>query len=93
LIGKRFGKLVVTEFAGTTKKGKKARWICQCDCGNTTTVYSTSLRTNKIMGCGKCRENIGNQYGKYNLEFKILLLAYFIEQLNIMQMREILNLN
>ena len=33
LTGQRFGKLVVLEFAGKTKRND-ALWLCQCDCGN-----------------------------------------------------------
>ena len=72
LMGQRFGKLVVIEFAGTEshtgRQVRRARWVCKCDCGNTTTIDSTVLRRGKAIGCGKCRSKIGNQYGSYNLK-------------------------
>lgn len=72
LLGEKFGKLLVIEFCGTQsttgKSTKRARWKCRCDCGNITIVDSSNLRSGRMIGCGKCRETIGNQYGKYNLK-------------------------
>lgn len=71
LMGKRFGKLTVIEFAGTEshtgRSVKRARWVCRCDCGNMTTIDSTVLRRGKVVGCGKCRTNVVNQHGSYDL--------------------------
>lgn len=30
--GKRYGRLTVIEYAGSSNK--KAMWLCKCDCGN-----------------------------------------------------------
>lgn len=43
LTGKRFGKLVVLRRAENSKNGR-ARWLCQCDCGNQTITEGTDLR-------------------------------------------------
>lgn len=71
LMGQRFGKLVVIEFAGTNshtgRKVKRARWVCRCDCGNIKTVDSFVLRRGKVIGCGQCRSKIRNQHGSYDL--------------------------
>lgn len=40
-IGKRFGKLVVTGYAG--KENGVHRWTCRCDCGNETVVRQSLL--------------------------------------------------
>lgn len=48
--GKRFGKLVVTDYAGKT--AGVHRWACLCDCGNTTVVGQTLLQSGKTKSCG-----------------------------------------
>lgn len=66
LTGQRFGKLVVIKRAGTyiSPKGAKATtWLCQCDCGNTTIVQRTSLKSGSISSCGCMRSFHGfNDY-------------------------------
>lgn len=66
--GRRFGKLTVIELLDTKSRGKKARWVCKCDCGNTSIVYSTNLIRGLTIGCGKCRTKIVNQHGHYDLK-------------------------
>src|SRR6476659_6232781 len=51
LIGQRFGYLVVAQQAASDKAGK-ARWLCKCDCGGTTPVTSTNLKTGHVKSCG-----------------------------------------
>lgn len=51
LSGQRFGLLTVVERAGKAKNGNML-WKCQCDCGNTTIVHSTSLVQGSTMSCG-----------------------------------------
>lgn len=66
--GKRYGYLYVIERAGT--KNNCATWLCQCDCGNKTIVYGSTLRSGETTSCG-CRkyeshnsiDEVGNQYG------------------------------
>lgn len=50
MIGKRFGRLVVTARAGS--KGTAATWLCRCDCGNETIVYGNHLRKGNTKSCG-----------------------------------------
>ena len=55
LTGKRFGKLVVvkqTKSHVTPSGQKKARWICNCDCGNTSIVSAQDLKTGHTKSCG-----------------------------------------
>lgn len=54
LVGQRFGKLVVTEYAG--KEKGVHRWRCRCDCGNETVVGQTLLQSGKTQSCGCLRE-------------------------------------
>ena len=51
LKGKTFGKLTVIQKDIATESGK-ARWICKCECGNTVSVLSDSLRKGKTRSCG-----------------------------------------
>lgn len=53
-IGKRFGMLTVTEYAG--KRAGMHRWKCVCDCGKETVVGQTLLQTGKTKTCG-CLQN------------------------------------
>ena len=51
LTGQRFSKLVVTgrdEFNTTTS----IKWICLCDCGNTTSVSRSNLKDGRVKSCG-----------------------------------------
>ena len=53
--GEMFGRLVVikeVEPRQQYKKGKVRRFLCQCDCGNTTTVDIYHLIHGKIKSCG-----------------------------------------
>ena len=49
-VGLRFGKLIVTEYAG--KRAGMHRWKSICDCGNETIVGQTLLQTGKTKSCG-----------------------------------------
>lgn len=55
LVGQRFGKLVVVSRYGTDKH-RKAQWLCQCDCGNTTVTITGSLHNGCAKSCGCNRE-------------------------------------
>ncbi|MBP5422456.1 MAG: hypothetical protein J6Y78_08465 [Paludibacteraceae bacterium] len=52
LTGQRFGKLVVLEQDKSINDNKHSRWICKCDCGNTKSVISYSLRKGITKSCG-----------------------------------------
>ncbi len=49
LAGKRFGRLAVIRFAEIRHE---ARWLCQCDCGNTSIVAGSKLRGGTTQSCG-----------------------------------------
>lgn len=69
LIGQRFGRLVVIERADDyiipSNKKHTTRWLCQCDCGNTTYVTGSNLKNGKIISCG-CykKEKISQKFTK-----------------------------
>ena len=51
LTGQKFGRLTVLE-RDYSRKGKNSYWICQCDCGNITSVQSTHLKHGDTQSCG-----------------------------------------
>ena len=51
LTGLRFGKLTVKTQNGVNKWGNTI-WLCECDCGNETTVVSGSLTNGFTNSCG-----------------------------------------
>jgi len=53
-LGNKYGRLIVIKYAGT--RNNRARWKCQCDCGNKTIVDGSMLRSHKIKSCG-CLKN------------------------------------
>jgi hypothetical protein len=56
IVGKKFGKLKVIEFAGCVKQ--KSTWKCLCDCGNLTTRSAISLKNSSSCGCMIGKTNI-----------------------------------
>jgi hypothetical protein len=51
LVGKRFGRLTVRARGENDKQGK-ARWICECACGNRTLSSGNVLRSGHAQSCG-----------------------------------------
>jgi len=55
LVGQRFGKLTVVEYAGTKtyKNGNKfSQWLCKCDCGGTKIALGVNLKKGTTLSCG-----------------------------------------
>ena len=50
LTGQRFGKLIVIKRA--ENKDKETKWLCKCDCGKETVVFSANLLRNHTKSCG-----------------------------------------
>lgn len=63
LMGQKFERLTVTEFAGQTEAGK-AKWKCRCDCGEVLVVYATALCSGHTRSCGclKLEKIRGNKH-------------------------------
>ena len=61
LVGQKFGKLEVISKAedvnNSANKRKSSAWLCKCDCGNTITLTTTTLKTEAhyIRSCGCCK--------------------------------------
>lgn len=60
LTGQRFGRLTVVERDGTyvSPDGLTTtpKWLCVCDCGNTSTVIGRNLITGATRSCGCLRK-------------------------------------
>lgn len=59
--GQRFGRLLVIRLSGKDKS-RKNMWECLCDCGRTSLVQISNLRSGNCRSCGECLPN-GN-FGK-----------------------------
>ena len=80
LTGKVFGRLVVVELAEPSPAGLR-QWLCQCECGNFTTVLAKNLTRTKesTRSCGCLRsEKAANRMMKYNKK----LWTYHKKKLN-----------
>lgn len=67
LIGKRFGRLRVLEYAGDEyiRSNGSMQWICECDCGNKAIISGAKLKNGHTKSCGclqseKARERMLN---------------------------------
>lgn len=58
LTGQRFGRLTVIEKIPSRNRCTNARWLCKCECGNETTVLSTTLRRGESKSCGCLRSEL-----------------------------------
>lgn len=63
-IGKRYGKWTVIERGSNL--GRRARWLCECDCGTRELVLASNLRngTSKSCGCQNKNDLVGQKFGK-----------------------------
>jgi hypothetical protein len=60
LEGRRFGKLTVIEYFGSSKH--HSQWRCKCDCGNECIKGGGLLRTGSVTQCPECSHS---QSGKH----------------------------
>jgi hypothetical protein len=76
LTGKKFGMLTVVQFDSKDRFGR-AKWRCQCDCGNISTVQSGNLKTGISKSCGclinkpspRRRDYDGHVFGKLTVVY------------------------
>ena len=57
LTGQRFGKLIVVNYVGLSKRG--SIWHCKCDCGNEKDIVSMELLKGDTSSCGCIRRSSG----------------------------------
>ena len=66
LAGQRFGRLTAIK-STDERRNRRVIWECKCDCGNTTFVRTTSLRSGGTTSCG-CINNAldltGQRFGQ-----------------------------
>lgn len=55
LTGQKFGRLTAERISGEKYRGQ-IKWVCRCECGNTTTVVAQSLKNGNTRSCG-CLHN------------------------------------
>jgi len=68
LTGERFGKLIAIRPLEERTNSGQIRWLCKCDCGNTTTVTTSTLTSGHTRSCGCLQERIrdltGQRFGR-----------------------------
>lgn len=57
IAGEKFGRLTVLECVERNKWGNY-KWACQCECGNTTAVWVSHLRTGSTQSCGCFKKEV-----------------------------------
>ncbi len=62
ITGQRFDRLVVMRRVENWR-GRRARWICVCDCGNTTEVCGSKLRSGHTRSCGCLQREVCAEMG------------------------------
>lgn len=60
ITGNKYNKLTVIKRVENAKDGE-TRWLCKCNCGNTTIVAASNLKNNNVKSCG-CL-NYENRWG------------------------------
>ena len=60
LTGQTFGRLTVLKRAENSPSGR-SRWLCQCECGNTCIVHSTSLHSGNTRSCGCLKAEVSRE--------------------------------
>lgn len=52
IVGQKYGRLTVIEYAGKFKDGHMSAWRCKCDCGNEVVVIGRNLKNGNTKSCG-----------------------------------------
>lgn len=60
LTNRRFGKLTAIKRADN-KRTSRTKWLCECDCGNFTEVFTTNLTSLHTTSCGCASRSIGEE--------------------------------
>lgn len=76
MMGRRFGRLVVKEFAGRNEKSLML-YLCECDCGNSVIATKVNLMNGSTKSCGclradRCkRDRTGRVFGHLTVVSRI----------------------
>ena len=63
LVGQKFHRLLVLEFAGHVNN--RPAWLCLCDCGKTKVVQGKYLKNGDTKSCGCQKLEVQKQLAKY----------------------------
>ena len=83
LTARRFGRLIVVDFAGARSRGPGLRiretyWNCRCDCGHSTKVRTARLTAGHTTSCGcRQREAVGENGRKNRRHGRIKTPEYY----------------
>ncbi|WP_408902524.1 hypothetical protein [Methylobacterium radiotolerans] len=58
LTGQAFGRLTVQRLASSQRSGR--RWLCRCECGNETEVWSNNLISGNTQSCGCLHKEVAS---------------------------------
>lgn len=72
MVGNRFGKLVVVEYAGTNNR-RKSLWRCLCDCGSNVVVMGELLRRGETKSCGCKKFKHGHYHKPWYSSYKSMM--------------------
>lgn len=61
LTGQRFGRLTVVKKVPSPTTQTNARWLCACDCGGSTSVFGTTLRSGAVKSCGCLKRELNRK--------------------------------
>jgi hypothetical protein len=75
LTGQCFGQLTVISDSHE-RKGGQVVWLCQCDCGKTTTVRTGNLQSGNTVSCG-CARNGNKNAMKYSFKVPQRLIQIY----------------
>ena len=71
LTNQKFGKLtVIKKTENPNSKKKRTYWLCICDCGESSIVDTSSLKSGKTNQCWKCAHNATGKARRVDLTGK-----------------------
>jgi len=76
VVGKKFGNLLVLDFAGVNRIQKRKLYLCKCDCGKEKILRSDLITRGKVKSCGCLSKRRGIDNPNYS-GFNGLSLLYF----------------
>ncbi|MHA1401187.1 MAG: AP2 domain-containing protein [Candidatus Heimdallarchaeaceae archaeon] len=77
LKGLKFGRLLVTEFSHLDKH-KRARWNCNCDCGNKKIIAGVHLKNKRTLSCGCLLDEYMNKTNrKHGKVYSKVYITYY----------------
>ena len=79
LTGKRYGRLVVLAPAEPLLSSgrKRARCLCQCDCGNTVVVLASNLKAGITTSCGCYSKEVHDRQSRKTTKYCIIRQAVY----------------